>query len=438
MASTNPFEHHHPRYDDRDAAAEPLDPAQQSLADALRVSFLILKGVMFIAVAAYLVTGTFTVESREVAARLRFGKIVGRGSDQIITKGVHFALPYPFEQVVKIDISPRSIELPTQFYFQVSERDAGRTLDEMRPRPLNPENDGSLLTGDANVVHAKWTVNYRVRRRLDDTLDYDAVVDFLGNIGDADRGDEVVRNAAEQGIVAAVAQMTADDLIKGRNYERVAKSNAQRALDTMRSGLEITQISIKDPTVPLSVREAFFDVIKAENERGLRMNEAQQQRATILGAAAGEAHTALWQMFQAYERAGQAQDTRRAVELLATIDLALIDLNTGPEYGGIPIGGEAAGIINAAKAYRTQIVEEIKGEADRFTSLLEQYNQNPRIVINRKWQGALERILTGDVETLYLPAGQIWIDLNRDPNVARQRELQRLEAEAAEQGPPSR
>ena len=77
----NPFEHHHDHGDhDHDLeVAEQLDPAQQSLADALRVSFGFLKVAMVILVVFYLFSGFFNVPSREVSVRLRFGDQLNHG-----------------------------------------------------------------------------------------------------------------------------------------------------------------------------------------------------------------------------------------------------------------------------------------------------------------------------------------------------------------------
>ena len=54
------------------------------------------------------------------------------------------------------------------------------------------------------------------------------------------------------------------------------------------------------------------------------------------------------------------------------------------------------------------MVARIRSDADYFNSLLPQYRRNPRIVQNRLWQDAKERILTGDIETMYLPPGQVF------------------------------
>jgi GMP synthase (glutamine-hydrolysing) len=71
----NPFIHSHD--DDCDHGHhhsherfEPTDPAQKSLADAMRVSFMILKVIMFLMLIAYLGTGIFIVEPQEKRKRI--------------------------------------------------------------------------------------------------------------------------------------------------------------------------------------------------------------------------------------------------------------------------------------------------------------------------------------------------------------------------------
>ena len=56
------------------AMQEPgLDAAQQSLSDALRVSFFVLKLLMGVLLVAYLVSGTVRVDEQHTAVRFRHG-----------------------------------------------------------------------------------------------------------------------------------------------------------------------------------------------------------------------------------------------------------------------------------------------------------------------------------------------------------------------------
>jgi len=56
-----------------------LDPANQSLADALRMSFRILKLLMLVLVVLYFLSGWFSVKPGENGVILRFGRVLGAG-----------------------------------------------------------------------------------------------------------------------------------------------------------------------------------------------------------------------------------------------------------------------------------------------------------------------------------------------------------------------
>ena len=149
---------------------------------------------------------------------------------------------------------------------------------------------------------------------------------------------------------------------------------------------------------------------------------AQQDRARILGEAAGEASGPLLALVAAYEQAVERGDDATTKELEQQIDQALGSLLVGT----VAIGGEAARVINAAKTYRTQIVEQVAAEAQTFQQLLPQYRQNPRLVLSKLWEDAREGILTGDVETFYTVPGQLELQLNRDPELQKERQKEQL------------
>jgi hypothetical protein len=89
-------------------------------------------------------------------------------------------------------------------------------------------------------------------------------------------------------------------------------------------------------------------------------------------------------------------------------------------------------VINDAISYRTQVVEQVRAEADEFALLLAKFEDDPAIegvARNRRVQAMLQTVLTGDIETFYAPPGRTWLKLNRDPDIERQREIQRVEDE---------
>jgi regulator of protease activity HflC (stomatin/prohibitin superfamily) len=394
---------------------EQLDPAQQSLAEALRVSFGILKAALVLALVAYAFSGTFSVGSNEVALRLRFGDYVGGPGQRVLERGTYLAAPFPLEQVVKIDTRPMTLAIDEAFWYESGERDQGMTRDQIRnsrARPLNPLRDGSLVTGDLNIAHARWTVTYRVS---------DPVA-FITNVGERPLAESLVGCAAQQGIVQAIAQLPADDLLKGVVNREVATAVAQRRLTEMGTGLTIDQLTLDKVSAPVSVIGSFDAVTTAESDRSQRIVSAQQDRARILGEAAGEGAEKILALLDRFERAGEAGTPDEIATAEREIEAALGDLS----IAGTAIGGEVAQVVNAAKTYRTQVVERVKGDSETFQRLLPQYERNPRIILSRLWEDARERILTGDVETFYTVPGKLELQLNRDPVIQKERQQEQM------------
>jgi regulator of protease activity HflC (stomatin/prohibitin superfamily) len=394
---------------------ESLDPAQQSLAEALRVSFGILKAAMVVALIAYAFSGTFSVGSNEVALRLRFGDYVGGPGQRVLERGTYLAAPFPLEQVVKVDTRPMTLAINDAFWYESGERDQGMTRDQIRnsrARPLNPVRDGSLVTGDMNIAHARWTVTYRVT---------DPVA-FVTNVGERPLAESLVACAAQQGIVQAIAQLPADDLLKGVVNREVATAVAQRRLTEMGTGLSIDQLTLDKVSAPVSVIGSFDAVTTAESDRSQRIVAAQQDRARILGEAAGEGAEKILALLDRFERAGEAGTADEVAATEREIEAAFGELS----IAGTAIGGEVAQVVNSAKTYRTQVVERVKGDSETFQRLLPQYERNPRIILSRLWEDARERILTGDVETFYTVPGKLELQLNRDPVIQKERQQEQM------------
>jgi membrane protease subunit HflK len=404
-----------------------LDPAQQSLEEALRVGFAILKLAMLVLLVAYAFSGTFSVGSNEVALRLRFGDYVGDPGNRVLERGTYLAAPFPIEQVVKVDTRPATLTLDREFWFETTKDDSGLTRSELQGRkamPLHPLRDGSLITGDSGIAHAKWTITWRIG---------DPVA-YLTNVGTKPMAAELVRLVAQQGIVQAVAQLAADDLLRGVVNRELAVGVMQQRLDSMRTGLVIDQLALDKVSAPMRVAGSFDAVTTAESDRAGRIVAAQQERARILGETAGEASGGLVELITAYERAVDGGSAAEAAGLAGRIDAAI----EGLVVDGTPVGGEVARLVNNAKGYRTQVVERVAGEAQAFEQLLPQYARNPRLVLSKLWEDARESILTGDVETFYTVAGQLELQLNRDPEIQKLRQQEQLKARKKAQAETSR
>src|SRR6185503_21263803 len=80
------------------------DTGSQALSDALRSSFLIVKLLMVAVLVYFICSGVFIVGPQEKAIVLRFGKPVGEGERGLLGPGLHWAFPYPIDEVVRIPI----------------------------------------------------------------------------------------------------------------------------------------------------------------------------------------------------------------------------------------------------------------------------------------------------------------------------------------------
>ncbi|RLS50504.1 MAG: hypothetical protein DWH87_01875 [Planctomycetota bacterium] len=398
-----------------DGPDSPLDPAQRSLAEALRLSFGILRLVMLALLAAYAFSGLFSVGSNEAALRLRFGRYVGPPGEQVLERGTYLAAPFPIEQVITIDTRPQSLVLDREFWYDAAGRERGRTQAEIRRSrsgPLDPTRDGSLLTGDVNIVHARWTVTYRVA---------DPVA-YLTNVGDPELARSLVRCVIAQGIVHTVARQPADEVLKAAVNREAAAGLARDRLTSMQTGLTIDQLALDEVSAPGSVLDSLEAVTSAETDRTQRIVTAEQDRARILGETAGSASARLLAEIDTYEQAVETGRTDDAEAIARAIDEALDALR----IDGVAIGGDVARRIDAAKTHRARVVEEVRGDRETFERLLPEYEQHPRLVLNRLWEATRERIFTGDVETFYTAPGRLELQLNRDPEVQKERQQEQL------------
>ncbi len=438
---------------------EQTDAANKSLADALNVSFAFLKVVMVVLLIVYLGSGVFQVEEQNKAVKLVFGKVAtdGDGRPVIFESGLYFNFPYPIGQNIEVPVSSQTLNINQAFWVQVQQADIGKDISELPARPLNPERDGSLLTGDANLVMGRFTVRWFVANPAD----------FVVNVGLAEPGESLnplaraetlVRNAAERGIVHAVAQIEAESFINGTTNMGTATRLAQEMLDQLGTGIDIEAIGSPNHSAPRSAYDAFQAVFNAESDKAQQINKARQDAARILSGAAGFATDPLIDLIEAYEIAFDSGDVAAAEALKQQIDDALTAEAVTVEGGVMPIGGSVAQRINSAKAYRDSLSERLSAEAPVFEWLYARVYGDPNapvserptpaqqreslyILTNSLWQDMRERVMTAQgVETLRVPTEKLRLDITGDPRIQREREKQLLEAEteAARNRPSTR
>jgi regulator of protease activity HflC (stomatin/prohibitin superfamily) len=413
---------------EEDDAATQLDPANQSLADALGLVFRGLQFAMLLLAAAFLLSGLGSVKANESGVKLLFGRKV----QDDLKPGFAFSWPYPIGDLKKVDRGNQTLDVSEAFWPRLMAEQTKLSIEQLATQPkhsLKPGEDGSLITGDENIAHAQWTVQYR-RTQPGNYLEHTLETDER----------DIVQAAVQRGIVQAVGQVRIDDLLKqsasdqGSVAQR-ARAIAQATLDQIRSGIEIDQIILQQKAPPFSVYSAFSGVQSAEQKASQKRDGAQTQARNTLTAMAGAAHQPLIEQIDLYEEAVTRGDAEAQGKILAVIH----DIFEGREAASgdtvVPrstVSGEVTRILNDARQYRSTIVSQRRGELASFRAKLAQFKANPDLVVQREWADAMIAFLDRPtVEIMNVPAGigsfDLWI--NRDPSFMKEYEQARKAAE---------
>jgi membrane protease subunit HflK len=397
-----------------------LEAGTRSLSEALRVSFVILKIIMVVLVVVFLASGFRTVGSDEQALVLRFGKIRGLGEERVLGPGLHWVFPYPIDEIIRIPVA-KKVNLPiNSFWYRETTRDL---LGEgPKPRPLtqetlDPVTEGYCITrseerdqgvvdvtgSDYNIIHCKWQLTYRID---DPELFFTNVyVDLESIPGGQNYADVITRNVtplleqmAADAVVTALVNYTIDDVM----FEQVARVTEhvrkllQEKLDKTESGIKIESVQLTDKIWPRQVDQAFQAAIKASQDSQKAISEAKTYAERTLNEAAGPVAERLFTALQD-ERISQEQK-----ELLWS-----------------ELAGATQKRIDEARAYRTEVVETARANADYLREILPEYRKRPELVLQEIYRAAIERIFNNVDEQFIKPTkdGKYWILINRDPTI---------------------
>lgn len=335
----NEHEHDHKHEPEKPVVVTPEDAGSQALSDALRASFFIVRFVMLALVVLFLVSGVFTVREGEKAIILRLGKPVGEGEKALRGSGFHFAFPAPIDEVVRIPITQIQVASSTVgWYASTPEQEATKTEPPAGPA-LNPANDGYALTGDANIIHVRAQLRYRVTDPVRYTFDFE-------------NASSLVVNALNEALLYAAANYNVDDALtkdvtgfRDRIHSRLVQLINQQQLG----------IAIDPPTVqsipPRQLTEAFSRVLQTSVQRDKTVNEARSYENEVLSKARSE----------------------------------------------------AAARINAGETDRTHLVNSVSADADVFLKQLPEYKKNPRLYRDISLNQTMQRVLTNVQEKIFIP-----------------------------------
>ena len=278
------------------------------------VLLLILLGVGVV----WAATGYYELRQAggEAALILRFGEYQRTETEP----GWHLHLPQPIEtrQVVRMD------ELQSA---EFGGADPG----------AEEASEGGEVTGDLevqtqanNVVTLAFAVQYK---RKDAYQSRYKLADPRATL----------RSAAQAAVREVVGRTSIDDVLsEGRGQVQTeARELLEEILDRYEAGLEVDRLLLQEVAPPRAVRDAFDDVIAAEQDGERQVQEAEGYRNEVLPRARAQ-----------------------AIE-----------------------------IERAAEAYRDAKVAEAAGEAARFSAVLVEYRKAPEVTRKRLYLEAMEEVL---------------------------------------------
>ncbi len=348
---------------DHQKNAAQVDSGSQALSEALHSSFAVVKFVMGFLVVLFFLSGIFTVGPQEKAIKLRFGKPQGEGEKLLLGAGLHWALPYPIDEVVKIPITEIQTVKSTVGWFQQSSNEEALG-GKPQPKPsLNPEVDGYVLTADGNILHSKATLSYRIEDPVRCVFDFTSGTNggfSLAGVSNA------VQNTLNNALVQTAARYKVDDILlrDAFGFQEAVKRRMTALAASRNLGITVEQCVV-DTLAPGQLDPAFQAV-----------NNASQNRAKLIAEA------------QSYHN----QVTNQA-------------------------GASAVALINTAESDRQRLISEINAEAKRFKDLLPVYEANPRFFSESRLVEIVGRSLTNSDFKAQLPLTQVELRLllNREP-----------------------
>jgi membrane protease subunit HflK len=265
----------------------------------------------------------YRVDTDQQGVVLRFGQYVRSEAP-----GLHVKLPYPIETVFLPPVTRIN-------RIDIGMREGGVTTIS------NIAEESLMLTGDENIVDISFTVRWRIK--LDQATNY---------LFEVENSEATVRAIAESAMREVVGQSNIQALLTtGRtDVQSKVKGLMQTALDSYKSGVEVTEVQLQNSNPPAAVIDAFRDVQAAQADQERMQYEANTYANKVVPEARGK----------------------------------------------------AAQITQGAEAYREQTVAAAQGEAARFLSVYKEY-KNAKDVTRR-------RIYIETMQDVYSKMNKVMVD----------------------------
>jgi len=200
----------------------------------------ISNGLMVLLLGGLLVlwTSFFIVDERQVAIKLQLGEIL----DAEYEPGLHFMKPLFFNNVIKFD--KRILTLDTR-----------------------PER---FLTGEKKNV----SVDFFIKWRIENPENF-----YTSFAGDENQAALRLLQIVKNGLQLEFDQRTIKQVVSGERAEMMESVTVNANAAVNKFGIEVIDVRIKQIELPVEVRNAVFDRMRAERERIAREHRAQGDEA---------------------------------------------------------------------------------------------------------------------------------------------------------------
>ena len=301
-----------------------------------RMEFPLLP-IVLVVIAIWMATGFYIVDQGSVGVEQRFGKYT-----QTTEPGPRWHIPFPIETVTVVNMEQvRRLEVG---YRSSGDNSGGKTKV---PR------EALMLTEDENIIDLQFAVQYNLKNAKD----------YLFNNRNIEGDNGAVMSAAETAIREVVGKNKLDDLLQKGLAD--TSERMQAILDSYKTGVKITSVSLQMALPPEQVQEAFEDVNRANQDYQRQINEGQAYANDVIPKARGT----------------------------------------------------AARLVAEAAGYKLKVENEAKGNANRFEQILAQYLKAPEVTRQRLYLDTQEQVLSstskvivdqkGGNSLLYLPLDKL-------------------------------
>jgi regulator of protease activity HflC (stomatin/prohibitin superfamily) len=224
------------------------------------------------------------------------------------------------------------------------------------------------------------------------------IKDLRAYLGATARPQDLLRNLGERELSRYMLGLNLDQALGAGRGEagRVLKERIQNACDGVGLGVEIFFVGMAVIHPPQETAGEFHKGVMARQERKTAIEKARQERARILSEAAGSetAALALVEKMESLEKAGVGLDMEKRKAREGELERMLEGA-----------GGQAAGKIWAARAYRWEREWAERSRAERFGVERAAFGSAPSVYRLALYLDMLSDALDGPVRK-FLHAGE--------------------------------